>query len=76
MNDVARTKQRIYKGLDSLTPDALTKIAEVVDSLQTHHTNAPLALGGMWKDIPFDITNRDVRALRRKISRNVLRRKI
>ncbi len=76
MNSTALKRQQIYRGLEHLSAESLEKVAEVVDSLQEPKPQVPRPLGGLWKDIPFDVTNREVRALRRKLSRRVLKRKI
>lgn len=77
MNNLVLTKQKIYKALETLPADALVEVERVVVNLQHKiGTKLPLRLGGLWKDIPFDVTNKDVRNLRRHLSRRALNRKL
>ncbi len=68
-------KKQIYRELDNLSPDALAQVARVVNTLQTQ-AKPPVCLAGLWSDIPFDIDNRTVRSLRRRVSRQTLKRKV
>lgn len=76
MDNPILTKQKIYKALEALPPDALAEVARVVNHLQQRTTKPPVRLGGLWKDVPLDISNRDIRNLRRHLSRRVLKRRI
>ncbi len=75
MDNLVATKQKIYQALQTLPPDALAQVERMVRGLQGE-TKPPLRLGGIWKDIPFDITNQDIRKLRRHLSRRILKRKV
>ncbi len=76
LSDVQFAKREIYKALDKLPPEAIFKVAEVVKDFQEHHPKKFISLEGIWKDIPFDVDNRTIRALRRRVSQRILKRKI
>jgi hypothetical protein len=69
------TKQQIYRALETLTPDALSQVAQVISALQKP-SKSPLRLAGLWSNIPFDIDDKAVRSLRRRASRQTLKRRI
>ncbi len=75
MDRTVKAKKQIYQALESLSPDALAEVARIVSSMERRNAESPLHLGGIWKDIPFDLDNRTVRSLRRRISREALKRK-
>ena len=75
MNQV---KERIYQTLDELPEESLIEIVRFIDFLKFKHkaesAKPIIALGGLWKGINFDVTDKDVRALRQRISQELLRR--
>lgn len=75
MDRTVRAKKQIYQALENLSPDALTEVARIVSSMEKRNAEPPLHLGGIWRDVPFDLDNRTVRGLRRRVSRQVLKRK-
>ncbi len=75
MDRTIKAKKQIYQALENLSPGALAEVARIVSSMEKRNAQPPLQLGGIWKDIPFDLDNRAVRGLRRRVSRQVLKRK-
>jgi len=41
---------------------------------QAQQTRKVVALGGLWKDLDFDVTDAEVRALRQRVTAQLLRR--
>jgi hypothetical protein len=73
-------KQQIYAAVETLPAERLSELVEYIDYLQfkTSHP-APeqlevVQLGGLWEDIPFDLTDDDVRKARREFTRRLERR--
>ena len=72
------TKQKILHTLNQLPPEGLEELARYLDFLRSkYHVHEPLkvvALGGVWKDLGFDVTEEEVRTLRERVTRRVLER--
>ena len=62
--------------IDALPPSAQKELADFVDYLQYKHRldrhDEVLKLGGLWEGIDFDVTDEDIRALRQKVTRQLL----
>ncbi len=65
-------KQKILQAIDQLPPEGIKALAEYLDFLQyKYRVREPrkvVALGGLWKDLDFDVTDEEVRALRQRVS--------
>ena len=72
MTIAAITKQELYQTIESLPPKSLDELALFLDFLahkyQAPQARAVIALGGLWKDVPFDVDDNHIRALRRDIT--------
>ena len=71
-------KQQIHQAIDTLPPESLGEVSHFLDSLkfkyQAGRSPEVVALGGLWKDLSFDVSDADVRALRQKVSQTLLRK--
>ena len=69
-------KQKVYQTLDVLPPEGLTELSQFLDFLkykyQTKQDTNTVALGGMWQDLPFDVTDKEIRALRHRVTDELL----
>ena len=77
MSTVPSIKKRIYRTLEELSPDQLEDLARFLDFLKYRQeaqseVGRVIALGGMWSDIEFDVTDDDVRLLRQQITSQAL----
>jgi hypothetical protein len=76
MQNVTTVKQKVYQTLDTLPPQGLKELDQFLDFLkykyQIEHRANIIALGGMWQDLPFDVTDEEVRALRRRVTDTLL----
>ena len=77
MSTVPSIKKRIYRTLEELSPDQLEDLARFLDFLKYRQESQSevgrvIALGGMWSDIEFDVTDDDVRRLRQHITSQAL----
>ncbi len=73
MSTVPSIKQRIHQTLEEFSPDQLEDLARFLDFLKYQQESQSevgrvIALGGMWSDIEFDVTDDDVRRLRQQIT--------
>ena len=72
MTIAAITKQGLYQTIESLPPKSLDELAVFLDFLahkyQASQARAVIALGGLWKDVPFDVDDSHIRTLRRNIT--------
>jgi hypothetical protein len=61
-----------------LPPESLGEVSHFLDSLkfkyQVGRSPEVVALGGLWKDLSFDVSDAEVRALRQRISQAILRK--
>lgn len=70
-------KEQIQRELQHLPPDSLAEVVHFIDYLKFRigHTRSEGAkvvkLGGLWKDIPFDVTDEDIRTVRKEFTRMV-----
>lgn len=72
MTIAASTKQGLYQTIESLPPKSLDELALFLDFLthkyQVTQERPTVALGGLWKDVAFDVDDSHVRALRRDVA--------
>jgi len=59
-------------------PDTFTILDQFLDYLRykykTEQERKSVALWGLWADIPFDVTDQDIRRLRQQVSAQLLRK--
>ncbi|RLC59716.1 MAG: hypothetical protein DRI80_12150 [Chloroflexota bacterium] len=76
MQTVPMVKQKVHQTLDTLPPQGLKELSQFLDFLkykyQAERRTNIVALGGIWQDIPFDVTDEEVRALRRRVTDTLL----
>ena len=63
-------KQQVYQALDDLPMGGLEELVQFIEYLQHKYKNKRkriISLKGLWADVPFDVTDDDVRALRRHV---------
>jgi len=62
----------LEKAIEALPPPAQKELTDFVGYLQYKHRLDPscqvVRLGGLWADIDFNVTDDDVRALRRRVT--------
>lgn len=70
-------KKRVYQALDELPDKSFEELVQFLDFLKFKYlTRQPpevVALGGLWENLDFDITNKDVRALRQRVTDDLLK---
>lgn len=70
-------KKRVYQALDELPDKSFEELVQFLDFLKFKYlTRQPpevVALGGLWENLDFDITNKDVRALRQRATDDLLK---
>ena len=77
---VEQAKSKIMEGLAHLSLEALNELVVFVEFLYSKEQAAsPLnkevvKLEGLWKNVPFDITDEDIRQLRRNFTQQLQRR--
>ena len=78
MNTGQATKQRVYQAVEGLPPEGFEELIRFVDFLKFKYriqqSGEVVALGGLWKDLGFDVTDAEVRALRRRTTAQLLRK--
>jgi len=73
-------KQQIHEAVETLPVQSLSELAHFVDYLQFKVSQGEpeelevVPLGGLWKDIPFDLTDEDIREVRREFTRRLEQR--
>lgn len=72
MSGVSTAKRKIYQTLEALPPQGIEELIQFLDFLQhkyrTQQRTKVVTLGGTWEDIPFDITDEEIRTLRRRVT--------
>ena len=72
------TKQKAYQAIEELPPEGLEELARFLEFLKSkYRAQQPcqvLVLGGLWKDLSFDVSDADVRALRQQVTTQLLRK--
>jgi hypothetical protein len=71
-------KQRVYQGLEGLPSEGFEELSYFLDFLkfkyQVQQPRKVVALGGLWKHLDFDVTDAEVRALRQRVTEQLLRK--
>lgn len=71
-------KQRVYQSIDGLPSEGFEELSHFLDFLkfkyQAQQPRKVVALGGLWKHLDFDVTDADVRALRQRVTAQLLRK--
>ncbi len=71
-------KQQVYQAINELPPRGIAELLQFLDYLKYKHKAGPerkvVPLKGLWANIPFDVTDQDIRHLRRQISAQLLRK--
>jgi hypothetical protein len=70
-------KQRVYQDIDGLPSECFEELFHFLDFLkfkyQDQQPRKVVALGGLWKHLDFDVTDAEVRALRQRVTAQLLR---
>ena len=65
-------KQRVYQDIDGLPSESFEELSHFLDFLkfkyQVQRPRKVVALGGLWKNLDFDVTDAEVRALRQRVT--------
>jgi len=71
-------KQRVYQRLEGLPYESFEELSHFLDFLkfkyQVQQPRKVVALGGLWKHLDFDVTDAEVRALRQRVTTQLLRK--
>ena len=71
-------KQRVYQTIDGLPSDSFEELTHLLDFLkfkyQVQQPRKVMALGGLWKHLDFDVTDAEVRALRQRVTTQLLQK--
>jgi len=71
-------KQRVYQALEELPPESFEELVDFLDFLKFKYERKPsgkvVALGGLWKDLEFDVSDEEIRELRREVTSQVLKK--
>lgn len=75
---VATVKEKIDSTLAALPPEGVAELSRYIDHLADKYRvaqpRANIVLGGFWSDIPFDVDEAEIRALRRRVTNHLLNR--
>jgi len=78
MNAVQAIKQKVYQAVEGLPPEGFEELIHFLDFLKfkyrVQQSGEVVALGGLWKDLDFDVTDAEVQALRRRATAQLLRK--
>ena len=78
MNTGQAIKQKVYQAIEGLPPEGSEELIRFVDFLKfkyrVQQSQDTVALGGLWKDLDFDVTDAEVRALRQRATAQLLRK--
>ena len=72
------TRERILQTLSELPEESLVEVSQFLEYLKFKAEQPPASpkravkLGGLWEDVPFDVTDDEVRALRRAVTHRLL----
>ena len=71
-------KQKAYQVIEGLPSESFEELFHFLDFLkfkyQIQRPRKVVALGGLWKDLDFDVTHAEVRALRRRVTAQLLQK--
>lgn len=69
-------RQQVYQTIEKLPARGLADLVEFLDYLSFRYKVANLesnvALGGLWRDVDFDVTDDEIRALRQQVTNKLL----
>ena len=80
--DSTATKEQILQTLDELPEESLVEVSQFLDFLKFKAEKSSVSpkrvvkLGGLWEEIPFDVTDGEVRALRRAVTHRLLEKEL
>ena len=80
--DSTATKEQILQTLDELPEESLVEVSQFLDFLKFKAKKPSVSpkrvvkLGGLWEDVPFDVTDGEVRALRRAVTHRLLEKEL
>ncbi len=78
MNKGQVVKQKAYQAIDGLPSESFEELTHFLDFLkfkyQVQQPRKVVALGGLWKHLDFDVTDAELRALRRRVTAQLLRK--
>lgn len=78
MNATQTIRKKVYQTLDELPPEGFEELMRFLDFLKFKYlAKQPpevTALGGLWKDLDFDVTDEDVRAMRQRVTIELLKK--
>lgn len=78
MNATQTIRKKVYQTLDELPPEGFEELMRFLDFLKFKYlAKQPpevMALGGLWKDLDFDVTDEDVRAMRQRVTIELLKK--
>ena len=80
--DSTATKERILQALNELPEESLVEVSQFLDYLNFKAKKSPASskqvvkLGGLWEDVPFDVTDDEVRELRRAVTHRLLEKEL
>jgi hypothetical protein len=78
MNAGQTVRQKVHQAIDGLPPESFEEIFRFLDFLkfkyQVQQDRKVVALGGLWKHLDFDVTDAEVRALRQRVTAQLLRK--
>jgi hypothetical protein len=71
-------KQRVYQTIEGLPSESFEELFHFLDFLkfkyQVQQPRKVVALGGLWRHLDFDVTDAEVRALRQRVTAQLLRK--
>jgi hypothetical protein len=69
-------KRQVYQALSELPPGGFDELVQFLDYLKYKYKTGQkvVALKGLWADIPLDVTDQNIRHLRRQVSDQLLRK--
>ncbi len=71
-------KQRVYQDIEGLPSESFDELSHFLDFLkfkyQVQQPRKVVALGGLWKHLDFDVTDAEVRALRQRVTMQLLQK--
>jgi hypothetical protein len=78
MNAGQTVRQKVHQAIDGLPPESFEELFHFLDFLkfkyQVQQPRKVVALGGLWKHLDFDVTDAEVRALRQRVTAQLLRK--
>ncbi len=80
--NIEQTKTKILEAINALSPEALAELQLFLDFLRFKEQpkgfeksfQKIVNLEGLWRDLPFDITDDDIRQVRRELTISLQKR--